>query len=69
MGVQPHPIPAGAGRARIPRYFALAYLGATLGEKSGAWIESHLWQFGIVAAFLFAALFLSTYLLGRSRTE
>jgi membrane protein YqaA with SNARE-associated domain len=43
--------------ARIPRYFALAYLGATLGEKSGAWITGHLWQMGVFAVALFIALY------------
>ncbi len=43
--------------ARIPRYFALAYLGATLGEKSGAWITGHLWQMGVFAVALFIGLY------------
>lgn len=29
---------------RIPRYAALAYLGAMLGEQSGAWVKGHLWH-------------------------
>jgi undecaprenyl-diphosphatase len=55
--------------ARVPRYFALAYLGATLGEKSGAWVTGHLWEFGVAAVFLFASLFLVTHFMGRTRTE
>src|SRR5579883_2490586 len=35
--------------ARVPRYFALAYLGATLGNNSFHWITSHAWQMGIAA--------------------
>ncbi len=30
--------------ARIPRYGALAYLGATLGEHSGTWLHEHGWH-------------------------
>ena len=55
--------------ARIPRYFALAYLGATLGEKSGAWITGHLWQFGAFAVALFIALYLLVHFSARTRTE
>jgi len=42
---------------RIPRYFALVYLGSTLGTDSGAWIKGHLWQMGIFAVVLFAGLY------------
>jgi membrane protein YqaA with SNARE-associated domain len=55
--------------ARIPRYFALAYLGATLGENSGAWITGHLWQFGAAAVALFIGLFLLVHFSARTRTE
>jgi membrane protein DedA with SNARE-associated domain len=44
--------------ARIPRYGALAYLGATLGDGSNAWLRSHLWHMGAVAAGLLAGLYL-----------
>jgi membrane protein YqaA with SNARE-associated domain len=43
--------------ARIPRYFALVYLGETLGEESAPWIKSHLWQMGVFALVLFVALY------------
>jgi len=43
--------------ARIPRYAALAYLGAELGENSSAWIKSHTWHMGALAAALFVALY------------
>jgi len=43
--------------ARIPRYFALVYLGATLGEESTPWIKSHLWHMGAFAVVLFVALY------------
>jgi len=38
--------------ARAPRYLALAYLGAKLGEHSGAWLRSHLWHLLAFAALL-----------------
>jgi membrane protein YqaA with SNARE-associated domain len=44
--------------ARIPRYFALAWLGAQLGENSLQWLKDHKWQFLGFATALFAALFL-----------
>jgi membrane protein YqaA with SNARE-associated domain len=47
--------------ARIPRYLALAYLGATLGENSGAWLTGHA---GWMAAFAIA-LFIALYALIR----
>ncbi len=43
--------------ARIPRYFALAYLGSQLGEGSTAWIKGHLWHMGGFAVLLFLVLF------------
>ena len=43
--------------ARIPRYFALAYLGAQLGENSTAWIRGHLWHMGALAVALFIVLY------------
>jgi len=42
---------------RIPRYTALAYLGAQLGENSTAWLKSHTWHMGALAAALFVALY------------
>jgi membrane protein YqaA with SNARE-associated domain len=42
---------------RIPRYFGLVYLGATLGKESGTWIKAHLWHMGVFAVVLFAALY------------
>jgi membrane protein YqaA with SNARE-associated domain len=43
--------------ARIPRYFALVYLGATLREESTPWIKAHLLQMGVFAVILFVALY------------
>jgi uncharacterized membrane protein YdjX (TVP38/TMEM64 family) len=38
--------------ARVPRYLALAYLGAQLGEHSGAWLRGHMWYLLALAALL-----------------
>ncbi len=43
---------------RIPRYFALAYLGQQLGENSTAWLKSHLWHLLALAAGIGIALYL-----------
>ena len=42
---------------RIPRFLAVAYLGAQLGQHSAAWLHQHAWQLLAVAAGLFALLF------------
>lgn len=42
--------------ARIPRYAALAYLGATLGEHSGTWLRAHGWYLLALGVVLAAAL-------------
>ena len=44
--------------ARLPRYFALAYLGQQLGENSTTWLRAHLWHLGGVAAGIAMALYL-----------
>lgn len=44
--------------ARLPRYFALAWLGSQLGEHSMQWIKDHKWDFLLFAAGLFGVLFL-----------
>jgi len=43
--------------ARMPRYLALAYLGAQLGENSLGWIKSHTWPLLGLATVLGLALF------------
>jgi membrane protein YqaA with SNARE-associated domain len=43
--------------ARMPRYLALAYLGAQLGENSLDWIKGHTWQLLGLAVALGAALY------------
>ena len=42
--------------ARIPRYGALAYLGATLGEHSGTWLRAHGWYLLALGVVLATAL-------------
>ena len=42
---------------RVPRYAALAYLGAQLGENSFPWLRSHLWHMLGLATLLFIALY------------
>ena len=42
---------------RVPRYGALAYLGAELGENSFPWLKSHLWHMVGFAALLTIALY------------
>jgi uncharacterized membrane protein YdjX (TVP38/TMEM64 family) len=44
--------------ARIPRYFALAYLGSELGEDSLHWVKTHMWQLVAFAIVLSLALYL-----------
>jgi len=55
--------------ARIPRYFALAYLGATLGNNSFHWITSHGWQMGAFALALFVILYALVRFVGRNRVD
>jgi undecaprenyl-diphosphatase len=43
--------------ARIPRYAAMAYLGAKLGENSSVWLKSHIWHMAILSLVLFVALY------------
>jgi membrane protein DedA with SNARE-associated domain len=44
--------------ARIPRYIALAYLGAILGDMGWPWLKSHTWHLVAGAVALVAVLFL-----------
>ena len=44
------------GLARVIRYFALAYLGALLGEGAGPWLRAHLWYLLALAVILTASL-------------
>jgi membrane protein DedA with SNARE-associated domain len=55
--------------ARLPRYFGLAYLGATLGSESSTWIKAHLWHLGAFAALLFISLYALIRWMDRKRLE
>ena len=44
--------------ARLPRYVAIAYLGAQLGGNANAWLRSHLWHMGALAVGLLAGIYL-----------
>lgn len=44
--------------ARVPRFFALAWLGATYGKEAWPWIRSHAWHMAGIALLLFAAIML-----------
>lgn len=52
--------------ARVPRYAALAYLGAQLGTGAGTWLRSHMWHLLAFAVILTAAL---TVLVQRANRE
>lgn len=56
------------GAARIPRYFALAYLGAELGENSLHWVSAHMWQLLTLAVALALLLFMLIRLSDRGRS-
>jgi membrane protein YqaA with SNARE-associated domain len=53
--------------ARILRYFGEAWLGITLGRKSGAFLKSHAADFAIGAVLLFVVLYLFILLRDRRR--
>lgn len=53
--------------ARIPRYFGLAFLGARVGEHSGAWLRGHAWHLMGIAVAMFALSVVLIKLAERSR--
>jgi len=55
--------------ARLPRYAALAYLGATLGEHSGTWLRDHGWYLLALGVILAAALGLAVRRPGREALQ
>jgi membrane protein YqaA with SNARE-associated domain len=55
--------------ARIPRYFALAYLGAELGQNSLSWVTGHVWQLLTLAVALAALLFMLIRVSDRRRAD
>lgn len=67
LGVRPSPFFFTLLGARIPRYIALAYLGARLGEGSWPWVKAHGWHMGLFALALFAVLYLMVLIVHRRR--
>ena len=58
LGVRPLPFALTVLAARLPRYLAMAYLGAHLGhEGAGVYLKAHAWHIGGILAALFAVLF------------
>ena len=55
--------------ARVPRYFALAYLGAQLGTGAGPWLRAHMWHLLGAAAVLTLALSLLARRLNREAVQ
>ncbi|MEO8051548.1 MAG: VTT domain-containing protein [Acidobacteriota bacterium] len=55
--------------ARLPRYAALAYLGATLGEHSGTWLREHGWYLLALGVMLAVALGLMVRRAGREALQ
>jgi membrane protein YqaA with SNARE-associated domain len=53
--------------ARIPRYFALAWLGKRLGHETLPYLAHHVWQLLGFSVLLFLALYLLIKLLDRRR--
>jgi membrane protein YqaA with SNARE-associated domain len=66
MQVPPAHFAAVVTAARIPRYFALAYLGTQMGENTLPWIQAHAWHIAGFAALLVAALVLLIRQAGRT---
>ena len=54
--------------ARLPRYVAIAYLGAQLGGNANAWLRSHLWHMGGLAVALLAGIYLLLKLADKQNT-
>jgi len=69
LGVRPRSFMAVVVTARIPRYFALAYLGKQLGEHSLDWLKTHAWHMAGFSMLLLAALFLLVRITRRGRVE
>jgi membrane protein YqaA with SNARE-associated domain len=58
LGVRPLPFFLTVLSARVPRYAALAYLGAHFGQDgAGVYLKAHAWQIGGILVALFALFF------------
>ncbi len=58
LGIRLRAFLAVLAAARIPRYFAIAYLGQKLGEQSISYLKQHKWDLALIALGLFAFSFL-----------
>ena len=58
LGVRPLPFFVTVLSARVPRYAALAYLGAHLGQEgAGVYLKAHAWHIGAILVAMFAVFF------------
>ena len=67
LGVTPKRFITVLAAARLPRYFFMAWLGTRLGQDTIPYLEHHVWEFGLFAVVLFAALYLTIRLLHRHK--
>gem|GEM_PF-159460 len=68
LGVRPAPFFLTVLSARVPRYAALAYLGAHLGQEgAGVYLKAHAWQIGAILVALFAIFFAAIRVLDARR--
>lgn len=57
MGVRPLPFLGTIMAARVIRYFALAWLGMSLGDNAWPWLKSHAWHLAGFAVILLVVMF------------
>jgi membrane protein YqaA with SNARE-associated domain len=70
LGVRPLTFFLTVLSARVPRYAALAYLGAHLGQEgAGAYLKAHGWHIGGILLALFATLFVATKVVDARRAK
>lgn len=67
-GVRPLPFLGVMLAARIPNYFAMAWLGMRLGDGALPWIKAHTLEFSLAGVALIGALLLLLNRLDRSST-
>lgn len=67
LGVRPLAFLGVVLLARVPRYFALAYLGESLGRDAAGFLRDHAWHMIGIAVALFAFLYLLVKLKERWR--
>jgi undecaprenyl-diphosphatase len=55
--------------ARIPRFFALAWLGANYGKEAWPWLRSHAWHMGLIALALYSGMYYFTKISSAAESE